>query len=599
MPVTNISSNWVSGNLVFYETGVGQSVTGDVLTIGTSSVIVGNTGQDVDFKVFMGASDTYVLFDVGNKKVTFAKVDVEIDGDLTLDLEDLQIGDDQYLQFGDATGGDVYMSWISATSILTILPTTDDTGAIHIGNGTKDIDFKVFLGAADTSALFDVGNTSLTLAKVNLTFSTALDIITAANTAVALEFYDATTKYVAIDTRNTVAADMLTVTGIPATIAGASGTTRRMLNIVPGTTTLTGSTGVTNMSGIDAYFTAPTLTDSSAITVAKASTVCIAGVPAAGGSVTITSALALEILGATNFGVDAAGVDVTLFGAVTGYKVWFDANGDTNGAVYFGADTKGIMTYWYGDTTAYSVHFDPSGDTNGAWYFGADTKGIQVNLYGDITGCGVFWDPTTDTNGTLTTGGSGGSKGVDVVMYGATNGSLMQWDQSANSLILTNSTLSVTVAGLTAGDAYSGIRSVVTANNPNNSYGAAGYFETTLTGTQAGNFVYGLGSWVNMTAGTQGLYVCAQDNGIYQEAGSDISGSRVIFGMRMEAILAEQPARLCPFSINPGAALTLSALFSVEDHPQLGPVAGKNTTNLFIPLYITDDGNVRYVELFG
>jgi hypothetical protein len=443
MPVTNISSNWVSGNLVFYETGVGQSVTGDILTIGTSSVIVGNTGQDVDFKVFMGASDTYVLFDVGNKKVTFAKVDVEIDGDLTLDLEDLQLGDDQYLQFGDATGGDVYMSWISATSILTILPTTDDTGAIHIGNGTKDIDFKVFLGAADTSALFDVGNTSLTLAKVNLTFSTALDIITAANTAVALEFYDATTKYVAIDTRNTVAADMLTVTGIPATIAGASGTTRRMLNIVPGTTTLTGSTGVTNMSGIDAYFTAPTLTDSSAITVAKASTVCIAGVPTAGGSVTITSALALEVLGATNFGVDAAGVDVTLFGAVTGYKVWFDANGDTNGAVFFGADTKGI----------------------------------QVNLYGDVTGCGVFWDPTTDTNGTLTIGGSGGSKGNDVVIYGATNAAYLKWDQSADKL------LGYGNAQLQIGESTTG---VVTAGGTSMIYGYGYHITNALTGTLIG-----------------------------------------------------------------------------------------------------------------
>jgi len=510
MPVTNISSNWVSGNLVFYETGVGQSVTGDVLTIGTSSVIVGNTGQDVDFKVFMGASDTYVLFDVGNKKVTFAKVDVEIDGDLTLDLEDLQIGDDQYLQFGDATGGDVYMSWISATSILTILPTTDDTGAIHIGNGTKDIDFKVFLGAADTSALFDVGNTSLTLAKVNLTFSTALDIITAANTAVALEFYDATTKYVAIDTRNTVAADMLTVTGIPATIAGASGTTRRMLNIVPGTTTLTGSTGVTNMSGIDAYFTAPTLTDSSAITVAKASTVCIAGVPAAGGSVTITSALALEVLGATNFGVDAAGVDVTLFGAVTGYKVWFDANGDTNGAVFFGADTKGIMTTWYGDTTAYLVKFDPSGDTNGAWYFGADTKGIQVNFYGDVTGCGAFWDPTTDTNGTWTFGGSGGSKGNDVVAYGATNGNYMKWDQSANSLLLTGTSTVLSVAGTTESSSTTTGALIVTGGI---GFGGDMYVGDDIFMVADGVINFGAGD-VTITGGTNTLAFAGASEGV-------------------------------------------------------------------------------------
>jgi len=60
--LANINSQWVSGNLVFYESGVGQSVTGDVLTIGTTAVTVGNSGQDIDFKVFLGAADQYVRF---------------------------------------------------------------------------------------------------------------------------------------------------------------------------------------------------------------------------------------------------------------------------------------------------------------------------------------------------------------------------------------------------------------------------------------------------------------------------------------------------------------------------------------------------------
>lgn len=50
MPVTSIKSEWVSGSLVFYEDAVGQSVTGDVLTIGTTAVKVGGTSQDVDFQ---------------------------------------------------------------------------------------------------------------------------------------------------------------------------------------------------------------------------------------------------------------------------------------------------------------------------------------------------------------------------------------------------------------------------------------------------------------------------------------------------------------------------------------------------------------------
>lgn len=159
-----------------------------------------------------------------------------------------------------------------------------------------------------------------------------------------------------------------------------------------------------------------------------------------------------NIAGTLTVGADAAGTDVTFYCDVTGYKVWLDANGDTNGTWYFGANTKGVMTYWYGDTTGYYTKFDPSGDTNGAWYFGADTKGLMVNLYGDVTGCGVFWNPSTDTNGTLTIGGSGGSKGNDVVIYGATNGAYMMWDQSANELlILGNAKLTVGASG-TGGD---------------------------------------------------------------------------------------------------------------------------------------------------
>jgi hypothetical protein len=123
------------------------------------------------------------------------------------------------------------------------------------------------------------------------------------------------------------------------------------------------------------------------------------------GVLTITET-GLSLIGAVSIGADAAGQDCNLFGAVASYKVWWDANGDTNGALYVGADTKGIM----------------------------------FNLYGDITGCGVFWNPSTDTNGTLTIGGSGGSKGNDVVVYGATNGSYLTWDQSVDSLLLIGTT---------------------------------------------------------------------------------------------------------------------------------------------------------------
>jgi len=47
--------------------------------------------------------------------------------------------------------------------VLQVRPETDDTGAIHVGDGSNDIDMKVFLGSTGEYVLFDVGNSRLDL----------------------------------------------------------------------------------------------------------------------------------------------------------------------------------------------------------------------------------------------------------------------------------------------------------------------------------------------------------------------------------------------------------------------------------------------------
>jgi hypothetical protein len=46
--------------------------------------------------------------------------------------------------------------------ILSLRPLIDDTGAINIGDGTFDMDLKVFLGSTTEYVLFDVGNSQMT-----------------------------------------------------------------------------------------------------------------------------------------------------------------------------------------------------------------------------------------------------------------------------------------------------------------------------------------------------------------------------------------------------------------------------------------------------
>ncbi len=159
----------------------------------------------------------------------------------------------------------------------------------------------------------------------------------------------------------------------------------------------------------------------------------------------------------------------------------------------------------------------------------------------------------------------------------------------------------VTVSALTAGDAYSGIRSVVTAANPNNSYGLSGYFEANITGSQAGSFVYGLGSWINVAdtqvGGGANKYLCAQDNGIYMGTPGEYQNTRVVFGLRAEAIGVPADALMFPFSINTGGVRPITALFDIGDTTQMGLVTGKTEIDEYVPFFRNDDGNMRYVHL--
>jgi len=62
--------------------------------------------------------------------------------------------DNESLDFGDDM--DVSITWDG--SALNIIPLTDDVGAVNFGDGSKDIDVKVFLGETADFVLLDVGN---------------------------------------------------------------------------------------------------------------------------------------------------------------------------------------------------------------------------------------------------------------------------------------------------------------------------------------------------------------------------------------------------------------------------------------------------------
>ena len=73
MPVTKIKSAWSSGELIFYEGSVGRSTTGDVLKLGTSALMVGNTAQDIDFQYY-GTGSLSAIIDCGAATFTLVGI---------------------------------------------------------------------------------------------------------------------------------------------------------------------------------------------------------------------------------------------------------------------------------------------------------------------------------------------------------------------------------------------------------------------------------------------------------------------------------------------------------------------------------------------
>lgn len=115
----------------------------------TGAIIVGDgTNKSMDFKWFGPAVGQYISFDLGDAKAIWEGVD-------------LQLMDTDFLIFGD--GSDVLIDWTG--SLLLIVPAIDDTGAINIGNGTVDMDVKIFLGTTGKYAEFNVGDSCLNLAN--------------------------------------------------------------------------------------------------------------------------------------------------------------------------------------------------------------------------------------------------------------------------------------------------------------------------------------------------------------------------------------------------------------------------------------------------
>ncbi len=262
--------------------------------------------------------------------------------------------------------------------------------------------------------------------------------------------------------------------------------------------------------------------------------------------------------------------------------------------------TAGQIGTAIGVSAAYHIPADAAVFDGGAVW-----RGLQVtcdnsssNNPSEQSGV-VVWNMagTQDNAYSIVTSGSGFTTGLNL------NGTL------TNGVKVTGATqlgVSVTMAALTAGDAYTGVKSVVTSAAPSNAYGLAGYFEGDISGVQAGTFVYGNGSWINGTAtyNASAGYLAAQDNGLYIDNSATLTGAKLIFGLRMESLIGNANAGIThgeyvfPFSLNTQNN-GITALFECMTATDLGTItnAGSDAGTL-VPLFRDAGGNLRYVKLY-
>ena len=163
---------------------------------------------------------------------------------------------------------------LGANGILRVIPNQTNTHSVHIGNGTNDMDFRVYLGAANTYFELDVANSSMNLNNVSLTLGSSVS-------ATSLTTVDMTVT------------NTLTVTSLAATTFNVSGTGTYSA-LIAGTGTISGlttsgtlNTGALNVSGTAAanVVTAANLTATGALT---AGTLSVTGT-LTGGAITGTA----------------------------------------------------------------------------------------------------------------------------------------------------------------------------------------------------------------------------------------------------------------------------------------------------------------------
>jgi DUF2075 family protein len=435
-----------------------------------------------DFYLDAAANNTmfYIGDDTNDIDITWyaagGTVVADASGNLiTVDGIDLLLNDDDQLRFGNAS--DIVATWNGTSSRLDVTANADDTELRFGASGGNVFDLLMYGDAAGEQFDWDASSAELTVKTtvadttdnsgllVEITDNTAtsgdgrgvyVDVKDGSASPVAAidVLAEDTTQALSIGARIQAAASATITKGLEI-LAGAGGAITTALDVSDaevgtalsyGANTIlgTGDIGSTSSEVGDVY-----LADDKSVKFGSDQDATI--------MYDETTDDQLEIDGAGVFigdtltiGVDDTGHDVKFFGATSGsYFLWdededrlefdgADVNLQDADILQFG-DAQDVTMTWSGS----AFNIAQAGDGQ-AINVGADDNGMDFKIFGETSGRYIQWDESADKlvlYGLMDVGVD--DTGYDVKFFGATSGAYMLWDEDADELELDGATISV------------------------------------------------------------------------------------------------------------------------------------------------------------
>lgn len=129
-------------------------------------------------------------------------------------------------------------------------------------------------------------------------------------------------------------------------------------------------------------------------------------------------------------------------------------------------------------------------------------------------------------------------------------------------------------------------------------------FDVTMTGTATGHFA-ATSAWVNIGSGVTpasgGETITPRTDGIFEDAGATLSGARLAFGARMQAILGDSNfERLTIWSLNTNQ--TITAIYDAAtpgDYIGFTPGSPTGSGTGSIPFFIDSNGDIKYIRVYN